>query len=762
MDGKSTIISWQDFFREFIPEPEEAKPKDLSTVFYPLSKTKNEVSMYTPLLAALNGRSDLCPGYTFLCSSSKGDDSCDSKQAVDCGMYREGNAPPVRTDEHGNAGPRATDWSNIEVSIECKSGTDKDPFDDTEPDGQVRSEHRKETLGQILGYLQFIFDRQQRMFLFMVLILGPYARVVRVDRSGIFVTKRLNYLTDGEPLAEFFWRFARLSSVERGQDPTAERITLDSSYANLLKAKVLSMDKDDYRRGLFEATLDEKWPWWLLRFDDEETKKTRKFVVGKPNFTSPGVAGRGTRGFIALDLEKPTGSLVYLKDAWRVVHDDILKEGTTLKKLNAGNVSHVPTLEAHGDLIGQTTVSQDLWFKYRPSISRNTPCPLKKHAHYRLVVQEVGKPLTEFASGYDLLLALYCCIKAHWDAYELDIIHRDISVGNILLYPSKPVPVEGQPQVFHGMLTDWELSKDVKNRSPVGRQPDRTGTWQFTSAHALSNCEKTIEIQDELESIFHVLLYVAIRFLPHNCGEDSVGHLLSSYFDDYQDTDTGYGCGFQKLYSMRNGEVSFLQKRNWVKLRFLYSSASDDSHPINDIIQELLTWCKSHYALTFHPRDAEKSAAESSSRGLQQSNVRNSRMPQDHDDYMAKKLASRKPQNPLPTPKTDTPSLSPTTVDMAVYKATAAKLADHAAIAMLFGEYLDETRHNWPADDKGEDKRPKGGYKRGQDVLRGLTSYQDQPTSSLLIKRGLEAVEAPEPPSTPKHRRVENPSSDSE
>ncbi|KAI0645293.1 hypothetical protein C8Q79DRAFT_1104751 [Trametes meyenii] len=753
MDGKSTIISWQDFFKEFVPEPaEEVKPKNLSTVFFPLSKTKNEVSMYTPLLAALNGRADLCPGYTFLCSSSKGDDTCDSKQAVDCGMYRESKAPPIETDEHGNTSPRATDWSNIEVSIECKSGTDKDPFDDTEPDGQVLSELRKETLGQILGYLQFIFDRQQRMFLFMVLILGSYARVVRVDRSGIFVTKRLNYLTDGEPLAEFFWRFARLSSTEQGQDPTAERIAHDSSYANLLKAKVLSMNKDDYRRGLLEATLDKKWPWWLLSFKDQETKNVRKFVVGKPNFTSPGVAGRGTRGFIALDLEKPMDSPVYLKDAWRVVHDDIEKEGNTLKRLNNVNASYVPTLEAHGDLDGQTTVSQDLWFKYRPSISPHTPCPLKKHTHYRIVVQEVGKPLTEIASGYDLINALYCCIRAHSDAYELGIIHRDISVGNILLYPSKDIAVQGQPQVFDGMLTDWELSKDVNSKSPVGRQPDRTGTWQFTSAQALRDCQKTIEIQDELESVFHVLLYIAIRFLPHNCGKDSVGFLLTSYFDDYKETNTGYGCGAAKLSSMRHGEITFDQDRDTIQLRFFYRAGSTKSHPINDIVDELLTWFKSHYTLTFRSRNPVKpDAGNESSR--ESSPTRSPRMPK-------KTWAATKRAKALGTPASTAKASKSTSKSSArenleVDKENAAKLESHIAIAALFEEYLDESQHAWPRDDKVEDQRPKGGYKRGQDVLRGQTSYQNQPTSSLSIKRGVETVEAPEPPSTPKHRRIE-------
>ena len=59
-----------------------------------------------------------------------------------------------------------------------------------------------------------------------------------------------------------------------------------------------------------------------------------------------------------------------------------------------------------------------------------------------------------------------------------NILHRDISAGNILLYPKLEEAVDnddqviGQAWVLGGMLTDWELAKCITIQYP--RQPERT------------------------------------------------------------------------------------------------------------------------------------------------------------------------------------------------------------------------------------------------------------------------------------------------
>ena len=68
---------------------------------------------------------------------------------------------------------------------------------------------------------------------------------------------------------------------------------------------------------------------------------------------------------------------------------------------------------------------------------------------------------------------------AHKQAATAGILHRDISGGNILIYP-KIVQDPDNPGcnivMMNGLLTDWELSKDikVKGRARRARQPERT------------------------------------------------------------------------------------------------------------------------------------------------------------------------------------------------------------------------------------------------------------------------------------------------
>ncbi|KAI0762371.1 hypothetical protein C8Q74DRAFT_1184099, partial [Fomes fomentarius] len=459
-----------------------------------------------------------------------------------------------------------TKWSSIELSVEIKpEPVQDDPFDESAPGYQPAALKRQEVLGQLQSYAALIFDKQHRTHHFSIIFFGTMARIIRWDRSGIVFTEKFNYKQNSALLGRFLWRFARLTPEARGRDRTAVPVVKGSDEYNLMVqraktprtvkvAKGVTAVVGEHARLLFESSLVGNSTWWKLKIGD------RHFLVGAPHFIDSGhaLAGRATRGYVAIDLEAKDGPFVYLKDCWRVEHDRIQREGDTLKYLNDGKVTNIPTFVCHDDIEDQRTETQDVWKEQRSGGSSTVPCPLKTYRHYRMVVKEVCLPMKDFRSGRELIGLLIMCMLAHHGAYEKGILHRDISDGNVLILPMETIGPDGKVTVSRiGILADWELSKRVDDHD-IPRQPDRTGTWQFLSAHVLLNLRKKILLEDEMESWLHLLLYFAIRYLPHNCVD--VGSFIHNYFDAYTEHDGEYFCGEKKHNAVTTGVIHVIGK----------------------------------------------------------------------------------------------------------------------------------------------------------------------------------------------------------
>ncbi|KAG1765581.1 hypothetical protein EDD22DRAFT_765760, partial [Suillus occidentalis] len=67
------------------------------------------------------------------------------------------------------------------------------------------------------------------------------------------------------------------------------------------------------------------------------------------------------------------------------------------------------------------------------------------HIHYRLALNLVGKPLTQFESSREVVQAVRDALIAHDDACnKAGVLHQDLSVGN---------------HGVIGILIDWNLAK---------------------------------------------------------------------------------------------------------------------------------------------------------------------------------------------------------------------------------------------------------------------------------------------------------------
>ena len=179
---------------------------------------------------------------------------------------------------------------------------------------------------------------------------------------------------------------------------------------------------------------------------------------------------------------------------------------------------------------------------------------------------------------------------AHFDACEkLGILHRDISNGNILMYPKVRNINRKRALVWRGILADWEVAKDLR-APPKRHQPQRTvrlhshptsvslnvvhilyilqGTWQSMSVALLTDNTKIVEVCDDLESFFYVVLYHAVRYFASNVS--NAGDYIEDFFDAYTVYDGVCTAGFAKRYLIKDysGAVRIRAESGAPRLRF--------------------------------------------------------------------------------------------------------------------------------------------------------------------------------------------------
>ncbi len=356
-----------------------------------------------------------------------------------------------------------THWADQRVPIQfSRYIAGGDPFEETEDHTEKVSGERKTLREHTTAVAELLFAAQQRVFLFVVLIMGRRFRLLRWDRAGVIVTPSIDYVEQPVLLCDSLRRLSLLDDVSLGFDPTA--ILLRPRDPDFVRMDAAALDDPSdvdhterrieegeigdtfvfrYVRSLFRDALSADWPRHRLRVQDGED--TRDYLVGKPVHLPSGVIGRGTRGYVALDCE--TQRFVWLKDAWRASDLVTEKEGDILAKLNLADVANVPTLVCHGDVQDQTTVANEWWHTTHsarsgpssrewtspggrkrkrddrtggedpfpdttgqaPSATAKQPCPLRRHTHYRIAVEEVAMPLVEFRCGKQLAsIALDC------------------------------------------------------------------------------------------------------------------------------------------------------------------------------------------------------------------------------------------------------------------------------------------------------------------------------------------------------------------
>lgn len=267
------------------------------------------------------------------------------------------------------------------------------------------------------------------------------------------------------------------------------------------------------------------------------------------------------------------------------------------------------------------------------------------------------------------------------------------------------------------------------------------------SAKALDNYRRMIVIQDELEAFFHVMLYIALRVLPHNCPVNAVPRLLRDYFDDYAFHEDGNLCGATKRGAMESGRINIApynpQKEDdptppAVSLHFVWPNGLAKDYPLDTVVTTILSWLSAYYRVTLpsekkqdtqEPVMAEGATFIPGAAGL----LGELTAPEGMDEEPPRASTSASP-NPNPTIVDNKAESSREDLEE-----LAKKLESHQPLLQLLWRTLQ--KKEWPKADLCSDRKPdkntdlqkergKTGSKRGSEMLESAAS-SSKPTKRV-------------------------------
>ncbi|KAJ3983065.1 hypothetical protein F5890DRAFT_1587080 [Lentinula detonsa] len=399
-----------------------------------------------------------------------------------------------------HSGNSSTDPSGLEHTYATQAGPDRLaelPVKRDTPEG-VRS--------QVMGYARDMLSYGlPRSHVVNFLVDSQFARCIYYDRSLILESKLLNlkYKKDRLIFAKMVKHIGDMSLEDLGFSPSLE--------ANFIRdpASLMKLEKpaaEEFPSSRILTSLEGSFFTFPY-----QNNQTRTVCLKRVIFRSNGVIGRGTMVIrvtcacrhcprdacdwqakkLVLKLSFPSATRVS-----ELIFMDRCKQ--LAQGEHAWVLNHLPDITWSFDISFPTDSPQD-------ALSNEFGATYEKRV-MRGVIQEELKPLSYLQTAKQCAQVFYDVFQCHhWVWKYPEILHRDISQGNIM--------VREKNGTIYGVLNDWDLATWLDNKRDGPTSLFRTGTKPY-----MAHEQQTIHwrgphrYRHDMESLFYVMVLFACLY----------------------------------------------------------------------------------------------------------------------------------------------------------------------------------------------------------------------------------------------------------
>lgn len=361
-----------------------------------------------------------------------------------------------------------------------------------------------------------------RRFVLGFTICGSLMRIWEFDRLGGIASERFDINKDGLQFVSTILGFLWMNEEQLGFDPTI----ITNSGQQFIEI--------------------------------ERNGQTERLIIDKLMKRAPCVSGRATTCWKA-HRERDQRNPLVIKDSWqyaeREEEGELLREATDKDVINVARYYYHATVLVRGetdDIGGNVRGGLNIMTatNYRPEnpavleSTRAVDTPRRKgrtgsgsglkrsssqtgafvppskrscsasptkadsstlpnRVHRRVILRDYGKPIYKASTRSVLLAALEGCIAGHESLQKTGLLHRDISVNNLMVNEDKDNPS------WSSFLIDLDLAIEEQREGASGAK-GKTGTRAFMAIGVLLGEQHSF--MHDLESFFWVLYWICIHY----------------------------------------------------------------------------------------------------------------------------------------------------------------------------------------------------------------------------------------------------------